>query len=60
MIGDFFIWCAGSDKTLLSQCTTSERTKHIGFGSLVLIPAILGFISMTYALWLLVEFNGLK
>jgi hypothetical protein len=50
MLGDFFIWCAGSDKHVLSKCEDSVRIKHIGLGTLVLIPAILGFISMTYAL----------
>ena len=50
MLGDFFIWCAGSDKTTLKHCPRSERIKHIGFGTLVLVPAILAFVSMTYAL----------
>ena len=50
MIGDFFIWCAGSDNSILKRCPRSERIKHIGFGSLVLIPAILALVSMTYAL----------
>ncbi len=50
MIGDFFIWCAGSDKDTLKHCPRSERIKHIGFGTLVLVPAILAFVSMTYAL----------
>lgn len=50
MIGDFFIWCAGSDTSILKRCPRSERIKHMGFGTLVLIPAILAFVSMTYAL----------
>ena len=50
MLGDFFIWCAGSDKDLLSNCSKAERNKHIGYGSLVLIPALLAFISMSFAL----------
>ncbi|MFT7084456.1 MAG: hypothetical protein ACJAV5_000161 [Vicingaceae bacterium] len=49
-IGDFFIWCAGSDTDLLSHCSQIERNKHIGYGTLVLIPAILAFVSMSYAL----------
>jgi hypothetical protein len=47
---DFFIWCAGSDTDLLSNCSQAERNKHIGFGTLVLVPAILAFISMSFAL----------
>lgn len=50
MIGNFFIWCAGSDQSILKHCPRSERIKHIGFGTLVLVPAILAFVSMTYAL----------
>jgi hypothetical protein len=50
MIEAFFIWCSGADKNLLAKCEDSVRTKHIGIGTLVLIPAILGCISMTYAL----------
>lgn len=50
MIGDFFIWCAGSDTSILQRCPRSERIKHMGFGTLVLIPAILALVSMTYAL----------
>lgn len=50
MIGGFFVWCAGSDTNVLSKCEDSVRTKHIGIGTLVVIPAFLGFISMTYAL----------
>lgn len=49
-IEGFFIWCAGSDKALLNQCSKKERIKHAGLGSLVLIPAVLGFVSMSYAL----------
>ena len=49
-ISDFFIWCAGSDTELLAHCSQKERNKHIGFGTLVLIPAILAFVSMSFAL----------
>lgn len=60
MIGDFFIWCAGSDKSVLSKCSDAERTKHIGFGTLVLIPAILAFVSMTYALSTIDKINDIS
>lgn len=46
----FFIWCAGSDPLLLKHCSNREQIKHQGFGTLVLIPAILAFISMSFAL----------
>jgi len=57
MISDFFIWCAGSDRNILSKCESSDRIKHIGFGTLVLIPALLGFISMSYALSTIQQIN---
>ncbi|HAD96372.1 MAG TPA: hypothetical protein DCG19_03140 [Cryomorphaceae bacterium] len=44
------MWCAGSDRSILDHCPRGERIKHIGFGSLVLIPALLAFVSMAYAL----------
>jgi hypothetical protein len=45
-----FWWCAGADKDVLSNCPRSERIKHAGYGSLILVPAILAFFSSTYAL----------
>ncbi len=49
-ISNFFLWCAGSDTDILNHCSKAERNKHIGFGTLVLVPAILAFISMSFAL----------
>src|ERR1039457_3428407 len=48
----FLIWLSGADEKILSQCTRlprSERRKFAGFGTTVLIPAILGLFSMGYA-----------
>ena len=41
---------AGADKEVLRQCSNSEKVKISGFGTLVLIPAIVGLFSMTYAI----------
>jgi len=49
-INRFFLWCAGSNTQLLTKCSQSEKIKHIGFGTLVLIPSILAFVSMSFAL----------
>ncbi|WP_298511197.1 DUF4407 domain-containing protein [uncultured Kordia sp.] len=46
----FFIWCAGSDTNILDECSHSERVKHAGYGVLICIPAILAFVSMSYAI----------
>ncbi|MEO7394210.1 MAG: DUF4407 domain-containing protein [Chitinophagaceae bacterium] len=51
----FLILCAGSDEDILKRCPRSEHIKHAGFGALVLVPAILGLFSMTYAISTFVE-----
>jgi Domain of unknown function (DUF4407) len=58
MKNNFFIWCAGSDKDVLEKCDRSIQIKHIGVGTLVLIPAVLGFISMSYALSTIDKISG--
>ncbi|CCH01760.1 hypothetical protein FAES_3753 [Fibrella aestuarina BUZ 2] len=58
MVGDFFVWCAGTDTNVLSKCENAVRTKHIGMGTLVIIPALLGFISMSYALSTIDKINS--
>lgn len=56
---NFFLWLAGSDKELLDKCPKFEKIKHAGFGTLVLIPAILAFFSMTYAISTLTDLTFL-
>lgn len=46
----FFLWCAGADRDLLDRLPGFEATKQAGFGTLVLIPAVLALFAMTYAL----------
>ena len=46
----FLTGCAGSDADILNCCPRSEHIKHAGFGALVLVPALLGMFSMTYAI----------
>jgi Domain of unknown function (DUF4407) len=58
MKNNFFIWCSGADKTVLEKCDDAVRIKHIGLGTLVLIPAVLGFISMSYALSTIDKISG--
>lgn len=58
MLSNFFIWCAGTDRGVLSKTPDAERTKHVGYGTLVLIPAVLGFFSMSYALSTIDLING--
>lgn len=49
-IYDFLIFCSGSNPIILNDCKKSEHIKHAGFGTLVLIPAILALFTMTYAI----------
>jgi len=47
------IWLAGADSEILDKCkknNKSQRIKFAGFGTLVIIPAIVGLCSMTYAI----------
>jgi hypothetical protein len=50
MIRDFFLWCSGCDKNILTKCEEYVVKKYTMLGVLVVIPAILGLISMSYAL----------
>jgi hypothetical protein len=50
MESNLFIWLSGADTKLLNKCPKGERTKFIGYGTLILIPAFLGLFSMSYAI----------
>jgi hypothetical protein len=48
-----FVWISGADTGILARCTNmrrTERTRFAGLGALLLVPGILGAVSMTYAL----------
>ena len=49
-IARFFLWCAGSDLEVLEKVPRSESIKQIGYGTLVVVPAVLALFAMTYAL----------
>lgn len=49
-VARFFLWCAGADLTVLEKVPRSEAIKQIGFGTLVVVPAVLAFFAMSYAL----------
>lgn len=47
------IWLSGADSEIIDKCkktNKSQRIKFAGFGGLVLIPAVVGLCSMTYAI----------
>ena len=48
-----FIWLSGADPSIIDKCPHHKRYEKIkfsGIGALVLIPAIIGFFSMSYAI----------
>ena len=50
-----FAWIAGVDKDTLDTCSVYERNKQTGFGTLILIPTLLGFISMSFSISILTD-----
>jgi hypothetical protein len=52
---DLLIRVSGSDVKILNECPDSEKTKHSMFGALIMIPAILAVITMSYALSTMVD-----
>ncbi len=48
---DFFLFCAGTDTDVLSQCPKSERVKHAAIGATVFFTGMLAMISGGYALY---------
>jgi hypothetical protein len=48
-VGRFFFWLAGASSQIVKQCSESEKIKIQGLGALLIIPTVLAFISMTYA-----------
>ncbi|MDR2869189.1 MAG: DUF4407 domain-containing protein, partial [Deferribacteraceae bacterium] len=51
-IGNLFLWLSGADAKLIeegSMLSRTERTKYIGLGTTVLIPAMLSFFASSYA-----------
>ncbi|MFN8344207.1 MAG: DUF4407 domain-containing protein [Spirosomataceae bacterium] len=51
----FFVLIAGVDKPTLDTCTRYEKIKQSGMGMLIMIPCILGTISMSFAISILTD-----
>lgn len=50
----FFLFCAGTDQTLLAQCPT-DRNKYMGIGATIFFTGLLAFFSSGYALYTVFE-----
>ena len=46
----FFLWCSGTDFDVLESVPRSETVKQVGYGTLVVVPAVLALFAMSYAL----------
>ncbi len=52
--GDFFLFCAGTDDSILDKCPT-DRNKYMGIGATVFFTGVLAFFSSSYALYTVFE-----
>ena len=50
----FFLFCAGTDHTVLAQCPT-DRNKYMGIGATIFFTGLLAFFSSGYALYTVFE-----
>lgn len=54
-----FLWLSGADSALIDKCgdsSQSEKTKFIGFGTTVIIPAVFGGLAAGYAISTFIDF----
>jgi hypothetical protein len=51
MLQSFFIFCSGSDKNVINECSAGEQTKYAGIGATVFFTALMAFIASSYALF---------
>ena len=49
----FFIWAGGFDKKTIENATSSEVSKMALLGSMVIVPALIGFFSFGYGIYLI-------
>lgn len=51
MLQRFFIFCSGSDRDILDQCSDGEKTKYAGIGATVFFTAVMATIAASFALF---------
>jgi hypothetical protein len=51
MLNKFFITCSGVDKNIINNCSDGEQNKYVGIGASVLFTAIMPTITVSYALF---------
>lgn len=51
MLKRFFVFCSGSDTSILKECSGGEQTKYAGIGATVFFTAVMACIASAYALY---------
>jgi hypothetical protein len=54
-MNNVFLWASGSDPEIIKRCPRHEYIKQGQYGALVFVPAILGFIGMSFAILTITE-----
>jgi hypothetical protein len=57
-MGKFLVWLSGANKQILDGSPT-DHAKYVGIGTLILIPGIMGAVSMMFALTTVLNFEVL-
>jgi len=56
-VGSFLVWLAGADEDVLAGCSRADHAKYVGIGTLILLPGLMGTVSMTFALTTILNFH---
>jgi Domain of unknown function (DUF4407) len=56
-VGSFLVWLAGADEDVLAGCSRADHAKYVGIGTLILLPGLMGTVSMTFALTTILNFR---
>lgn len=56
-MGSFLVWLAGADEDVLAGCSRADHAKYAGIGTLILLPGLLGTVSMMFALTTVLNFH---
>jgi hypothetical protein len=55
-VGRFLVWLSGANREVLDGSPT-DHAKYVGIGTLILIPGLMGAVSMTFALTTVLNFK---
>jgi len=55
-MGRFLVWLSGANRQILDS-TPNDRAKYVGIGALILLPGVMGAVSMTFALTTVLNFK---